>query len=72
MCLSVAASGVEFSVEVVTLVVELQHLGILDEKRECATHQLRILANKIVENLPMLFSEVEEQILHPAFRRWAR
>ncbi len=59
-----------FAVEVAALVIELKNLGVLREDRELAVHELGVAANKLVEDLPVLLSEFEEECLQAS--RWRR
>ena len=70
MRLAAIGASVELPVEVVALVVELENLGVLGEDGEVAIHELRVVADQLVEDLAVLFCKVEEQALHPGL--WLR
>ena len=55
---------VQLLVEVVPLVVKVQHTGVVDKQRERATHQRWIVTDHDIEDLAMRVCEAHKEILH--------
>jgi len=54
---------VQLLVEVVPLVVEVQHTGVVDKQRERTTHQRWIVPDHDMEDLAMHVREAHKEIL---------
>lgn len=61
------ASLVKLLSEIVALIVEIKHLGIVDEEAERAAHEGWICSDHCVEDLPVLFCKGEEILRHCLF-----